>query len=437
MVTLLNNGLSRTVITNIPVSLGGNGVVPAKDSLSKLVEIVPPVRQRIDFDSDVWDFTPYFALVNSEYHVYRFTNYPEQIRLLLKEYAVVRLDCPNTGRRGKVRTVKAILGIVSRTFRSILEDCGGCFEDIRSEHIVNYYTRKGINVRSLTYIIDFLEKTAILGHLHYVNLQEIRAMKRQYDRQRKYVKMILTQNIPAALYDNILFNMNRVMRDETMPMNDRLTAGIILMESQMGLRPAELCALKKDCLHWLCCSDGKKRPYIEYNSMKEAKDDHESFLVQTICTPLLLQTIEYYLPLRQKCAYADESDFMLVFDKINGVKKTAPAPEKTNRLEGWIRRVLARHCPFTRKQWPNLRYGHHPKLGNTNYTLPTAKNFRVHFTVSLYEQGMPIDFIEAIISHAFNSQTYDSYYGTIKPKRETIELASEPFQKYFPAGIDF
>ena len=53
--------------------------------------------------------------------------------------------------------------------------------------------------------------------------------------------------------------------------------------------------------------------------------------------------------------------------------------------------------------------GHYPKLGNTNYTLPTAKNFRVHFTVSLYDQGMPIDFIEAIISHAFNSQTYDSY----------------------------
>ena len=52
--------------------------------------------------------------------------------------------------------------------------------------------------------------------------------------------------------------------------------------------------------------------------------------------------------------------------------------------------------------------GHHPKIGNTNYTLPTAKNFRVHF-------------------NAFNSQTYDSYYGTIKPKRETIELASEPF----------
>lgn len=436
MVTLLNNGIARTLINNIPLNIKGNGITPASDAIAKVVENVPAVRHRVDFNSDVWDFSPYFSLVNSYYHIFNFLNYPEQIRSALKEYAAVRLDRPNSGTKAKVRTVYAILSSLSKTFGDLLKETDGIFEDIRSEHITAYVTA-GNKGRTLNHVIDFLETVSALGYVHFIDLTELRALQRRCRQQSKFIKTQITGDIPEPLYNEIISNMNRVMRDETKTLNERLAAGMILIESQTGLRHSELCALKKDCLHWLKCSDGIERPYIEYHSMKEANDHIEAFLVQTICTPLLLRTIEYYLPLREKGAYARQSDFMLVFDYIPGVTPSAPKPETTYRMDSWRRRLMARYCPLTLERWPGLRYGYHPKLKDVRLTLPTMKNFRVHFAVSLYQKGMPLDYIEAIMSHTFSSDTYDNYYGTIKPKQETVELASEPFQNLFPTDIDF
>lgn len=41
---------------------------------------------------------------------------------------------------------------------------------------------------------------------------------------------------------------------------------------------------------------------------------------------------------------------------------------------------------------------------------PHLHSLRVHFATSLYRQGFPLDFIESIMSHTPQSNTYDSYY---------------------------
>lgn len=437
MANVLYSGIARKLILHVPDRLGGMTIEASEESLRKSVDMIPGAWEMVDFRSDVWDFSPYFKMVQTYMHTFRFVNYPEQIRDALKDFIVAMIDRPGEKRRGKIRTIYATVGAVSAIFKKLLQKTGGMIDEITAEDVLELIEGKNAKTASdrLCKFLKFIEITSACGHVWYLDRGSLKERLKTYMDIAKFIQTIHHQDIPEPYFDHIIKRMDAVMRDESLSFNARITAGIILIQSQLGLRIGELCALKTDCLHWYNCSDGKKRPYIVYSSIKEAHWKNESFLVSTICTPLLLRTLKYYIPLRNQGPYAGMTDFLLVFGPRPGEKKGVKKfPEQNSVLNDWRKRVIIRYCPFAQKEWKGISQSVMKKFGGKAYSIPTMHNFRVHFATSLFEQGMPLDFIESMMSHSYGSNTFDAYYARTKPKRklhETVHLREQAYDDLF------
>lgn len=105
------------------------------------------------------------------------------------------------------------------------------------------------------------------------------------------------------------------------PFNDRMSAGILLVQSELGMRTRELCNLSRDCLHY----DGQGTPRIK---IKRAGRD-SSFSIY--CSPELEKRLKALLKLREQCPTAETSPYLYVLDKKGkGSEKKPVNPEYLN-----------------------------------------------------------------------------------------------------------
>lgn len=427
---ILTNGIARTLIRNIPSSLGGQYIVAAPEVFTRVVDKVPEKWQLVDYRQDVWDFTPYFTMVNTPLHRYDFGLLPEALREVVKEYIAYLIDKPGNFGKGRIRATRRKLTMLGSmlTYVNKIEPLG--IEYARTADFLKAADRGSIKTKyeRLKLLMNFIQTSSALGRTYHVDRDAIKDELTNAAGIDKFLVKKHHQNIPRELFDGIIRSMDKTMRNETLPFNDRITAGMVLIQTQLGLRVSELCALKKDCLKWHECTDGVKRPYITYYSMKEAKSGEEAFLVNTICTPLLLETLRYFLPLREKGEFADRTDFLLVYGTRPGAKKQGERyPEDVDLFTSWVRNVCMRYCPETAQKWPGFTHVIHGKRDRKYYTIPSMHNYRVHFAVSLYEQKMPLDFIEAIMSRVYGTGSGDPYYSSIMPSVKQLQQTDDCF----------
>lgn len=250
--------------------------------------------------------------------------------------------------------------------------------------------------------------------------------------------------IPEEYFEGILKVSDAVMRDERQPFNMRMTAGAVLIESQLGLRISEIPALKTDLLRICHCEDGKDRPYIVYNCIKKARARVETIEQMTICTPLLEKTIKYYLELRAKGKYAGSTDFLYILDdsKSRGKRFNGVFPVHLTSFDSFYETFCRKYLTeYNQKEWKGLTSKKHY---GKSYVYPTVHSFRVHFAEALYAQEFPLDFINCIMSHTPNSEVEDAYIHVsddiIRKRREALfkdkenepdgRTADEAFMKF-------
>ena len=109
------------------------------------------------------------------------------------------------------------------------------------------------------------------------------------------------------------------------PFNDRMSAGILLVQSELGMRTGELCNLSKDCLHY----DGQGTPHIEIKRAVSDSPYHKSISID--CSPELEIRVKALLKLREQCPAAETSPYLYVLDKKGkGSEKKPVNPEFLN-----------------------------------------------------------------------------------------------------------
>jgi integrase len=225
-----------------------------------------------------------------------------------------------------------------------------------------------------------------------------------------------------------------------------MTAGIVLMNTQLGLRCLEILALEKDCIHEYNCGDGLRRYFTTYNCIKGARADVEVIQVKSICTPLLLETWSYMTELRKQSPYSEQSRFLYTLDIVQKSNKASELPP-VNR-DTFVRQYKMFFGTYLKSEieqdWKGIDRVKLPiRTDRNHYSIPTIHNFRVHFATSLYAQDFPLDLIESIMSHTPQSNSFDSYYAvddeefkTSRRARQTKGLSGTDTEDEFDTFIE-
>lgn len=413
---MLRNGLARQIIGNIPAYMGGLDILPCKGDHKVIVELIPVKGQLVDYHSDVWDFSAGFRYQRRSVLAIRFNKANPEFKNYIKDYAAQMID----SYKCKVSTVNGIVSMLIRVLNYALETSSyGLFILLSTEDIIRGVeaTQMHQDSRRQAYshimaLTEFMQETH--GYTLPIDLEDIgRKMISIGDRIACNSNGNHHRNIPEDFYNAIINTANRVMRDESQPFNMRMTGGIILLDSQLGLRMLEILALEQNCIYDRQCSDGQIRHFSIYNSIKAAKADVEVIKIKSICTPVLYETWKYMRELRQRCQYKDDTNFMYILNyspQARGCSGNFPISPGTfsYNYKVFFGRYL---MDYISKDWKGIARVKVPNLNNEQkYSIPTIHNFRVHFATSLYRQGFPLDFIESIMSHTPQSNVYDSYY---------------------------
>lgn len=416
---MLKNGIAHQLINGIPSFLGEKGIEPTRTEMLRVVQI-PTISGIINFDSDVWDARKAFTKTRSYMNVIHFKNCHPETKDLIKGFAAQELD---DGK--KVSTLHGTIPILSRTINAAIEASGRChFLFISTKDILDgmdriFSTSDFDKLAAFPLVNRFLEFARTTAGIRLnVDEKEIRQARTAFYNQIKgYRKHKPIPDIPDEYFDLIINKCDEVMRDETLPLNDRLIAGIVLIDSQLGLRISEVVALEVDCRDMWPCNDGVVRPYIVYNSIKASRGDVESLPVKTFCNAICDEALEYYIELRKQSVYANETDFLYIQDPRYISLKNNEFPISPNTFNEQYQRFFGRYLrEEARKNWGDITRIHTGIRGDDEtLCIPSIHSFRKHFCSALAKAGIHWDYIDAAISHTPYEDLWDSYGVGVKP----------------------
>lgn len=414
---MLKNGLARQLIGNIPSYMGGMEITPCIGEHKKLVQIIPICGHLVDYRSDIWDFRSGFKYIRRSSLCIKFERANREYKKHLKDFAAQMLD----SYRWKITTASRCVSSMISVLNNAIENSEyGMFMLLDADDIIKAVdeTQKNITERRalLSYMMSFCEFVQeTYAIVLPIDLDEIgRRMIYLGDKSSCNTQKRHHKNIPEEYFLAIIKTADRVMRDEKQPFNMRMTAGSILLESQIGTRLSEILALEKDCVFDYTCGDGITRHYVVYNCIKAAKADVEVIKVKTICTELFYKTWSYMIKLREACEYKDKTNFMYILNYMpqSHLDKEGVFPISDASFLHAYKVFFGKYLKdYAEMDWRGINRIAIPNLNDgEKYSIPTVHSFRVHFATSLYRQGFPLDFIESIMSHTPQSNTYDAYY---------------------------
>lgn len=414
---MLRHGVARMLIDKIPLWMGGIEIVPSKQDYKRIIDL-QHVSCLVNFNDDRWDFREGFRMHHRSQNIIHFSSCHEDAKKQIKGYAV---KCIDEGTK---------ISTLHTTIRILIQVINAAIDNSQRKMLLFLTTGDIITGIDETQRGLFEQQTAyrqIIRFIEYLAKEEkiklcidLKTLKKNYkyisDRLNTKHQRQSYPDIPEELFDELITMFNRVMRDKNAPLNDSLVAGIMLINSQLGLRKSEICALETDFYNTHYCDDGIERPYIVYNCIKAAKGDVESIPFRTICTDLCKETIKYYMTLREKCIYANETDFLFIQDPVPSRKRNGQFPISTELIDVYYKALCTRYIPeIIKKDWKGIRKIKAKWIHSDEYvSIPSIHSFRVHFASSLYKAGFPLDYIECAMSHSPNSNFNECYYGGVQ-----------------------
>lgn len=431
-------GLIRNLVNNVPTLPWEVPVVAPEKASLRIVDRIP--ERKCDYSEDRMDFTDYFTLQRGCRCILDWSKVDEDARPYVKCFSLDNLDEGNkiTTEASKILLLRRIISTAkenckSHAFRGIVtEDVIYALDSIWPENMSMQQCGYAVMIEFLDFIHD---KTNLCLAVDIIKLENNRLFLSDvlsgYDGE-KGAPMITDEHLDA-----LIEGLDRTMRDTTINTSDRMTAGICLLNTQLGLRNSEIPAIKIDCLHSVEGNDGVVYDYIIYNSIKAARSGRESVEVKTICTSLAKETIKYLLQLRQNITGWENNDFLYIQHNADCRKGLV---YKSDLFRNHYKFIMGKYMrDITDRDWPNVKrmsvYKMLKNHGDISWakqelTIPPIHSYRVTFACQLYAKHINVDYINAIMSHTPQSNVNDSYIPNAKPLKNIsigadVELNNE------------
>ena len=400
---MLKNGIATTLVEGIPERIEVMDFPVTEKDILRVVDVVPMGKPAF-YGSDTWDFSGCFKYVNHLRNVVDFRTCAPGSEEALKDFALSFIDKGN-----KIRTVSSLVASMNTCIRDTVAASGLPFHLLTDRHYIDYYdsldSKYSTKWATINYLI-VLYKVATANHIpHIVSVRGLSDYRAMLKVLAKHEQTKHFTPVPEAYLNRIITVLNRVMRDEGEPLSRRMTAGIMLVDTQVGVRSSEVPAIPADCVRYADTPDGP-RPYFVYRSIKAARGLREVVYVEHIGTPLLFRTLEYLLELRKRSPFAGE-DFLYVDDCMTRY------PIRQDMLLRRYDYVIKMNMPEAKEFVEGIDSRRFRDSDEVWY-IPSPHDFRTTVFSMLSDQGVPYPFIEKMMSHTFGSDCDDSYYGGIK-----------------------
>lgn len=384
-------------------------------AFSNVVDHIPVKDLKVRFSDDIWDFNPYFIDQNSKSLRFLFSNCPEEIRDYAKFFSLhcimgkTKISTTNVRFLGATGVIRNIMENTSHNSIFLITT-----DDIKDEIV-------GRNVAPST------------AHNHYesvyqfyyfivnnyklnlpVDLDELKRLGiKEKNLSKKHTDETKLPNIPEEYFTLILNKAIQVMRDRSEVYNNRATACMIVMLSQLGMRLGDLMALTPDQLFTKkLAKSGNTAHYIHYKAKKPSKAHAPLLEFDIFSNSLCTEAFKTLKRIRKTSQFAEEP-FLYVLDHVQNSKDTFPVPN--HRFNQEFKKFFYTYLHDEAiLEWEGITpslyyYGHDKKV---KLSLPDTRQFRVHLCTALYEKGIPLVYIQRYMSHL--SEYMLGYY--VRPK---------------------
>lgn len=360
--------------------------------------------EKIDFNDDLWDFSSYRPDLDPSTLRLHMRNCNVCYKSFLKFFVLNRL-AERLGIRSTIRTARNILSILE----SIL-DCKRTKsislitnEDIKNE-IYRRNTADATSEKLFSDIACFY--SFIEGNFKIRTLVETKELKILAKGHAASLKMIDTKTptIPEEYFKLIVDACLKAIHDGTLPRNTRMTAGIMLVESQTAIRNEDLMNLKMSDIKHVTFGD-RTFHYFEFDTRKPSKSDTLFIHCKCRLNSLCLEAINVMDRLGETIRHKSGTDYIYVLeDEPTSRPYVFPIKNSTfiNHYYRLMRDLLPDAC---KRSWEGIT----PKNYLRHiYNIPTIKQFRVFVCTDLYRKGVSLTNIRRMMGHLYYSMA--GYY---------------------------
>lgn len=392
-----------------------------KKAFQNILHKVPNTNNMVDFADDTWDFRPYIEDINSLNYVINFKS-SEEANKYLKFYTIYEIS-----KGVKISTIKGKIGAFQSIINKIVDEykafslimTDDLCQEVEERNIAEYRKRKYFS--AIYEIYSFIIKN------YKNNLPvDIKKLKERTETYSYSTDRNKHQDIPEGFYNSIIKTMISILNNDLLKDNKRMTAGLVIICSQTGLRVQDLLGLKTDALYekYLPVS-GVKCHYLHFQSRKPSKGNTKMLEFDIFASQLCVEAFNKMLEIRKNCIYA-EQPYLYVTNPIKQPKKAFP--ETAEMLRSQYERIMYEFLyDEITKDWNGIQktksYVHNdpdsPNYKETYYSIPNFMQYRVHLATSLYNKGVSLTYIEKYLGHL--SECMKGYY--IRPKDKFQENA--------------
>lgn len=390
-------------------------------AFSASLDRIPVRGTRISFHNDVWDFRPYYDGVNDGTYRFAFTGLPEEIKMHCKFFLLRSLE----NSKKPPTPIGRLMGFKSVVSAVLRKSTCSSFHLITVDDVVNEVesrNRKANSDASLYFTFYLVYRFLIrdCGMALPIDADRFRRLSAEKEAHARDLREASkTPNIPDDYLNAIISAAVRVMRDGHADHNRRATACLLLIETQIALRPCDLVNLRT---HQLLTSTGTVggRPsrYIRYVSRKASRIGKPPAVFNVRSNLLSTEAFETLLEIRQGCALANGNDFLYVLEPSGSSTDDLPVSPSRYRTE--YHRFLAEELPemssrsWEGASWSDVRASD-PRTGRrqtVRVCSPVGAQFRVRLCTVLHERGYPQKWIDENMGHL--SGAMQGYYA--RPK---------------------
>ena len=389
-----------------------------EEAFKSVLEYVPNSDNKITYSENVWDFNDYYKDINSKDYIIYFNKASEDYRDYLKMFVIYKIT-----QKSKVSTIQTRIFCFISIISAIKNEQDKPFSLITTDDIKNEIESRNIisSTKHNLYVAAYLIYEFIFKNYELSLPVDINELQKKSAEDRAISKKESTKipNIPEDYYSIILTKAIETLDNEKASYNRRMTAGLIIIETQTGLRTQDLLGLKVSDLH------EKKLPvsnvmcnYLHFQTRKPSKAHSDMLEFDIYASQLCADAFNKMSILRQKCAYRNEP-YLYILD--SGKNTSNKYPIETNRLRIEYRKFFLEELKdLTCEKWKGITPVKHVQGGKTyNLNIPEIRQYRVHLATALYNNGVSLNYIKKYLGHL--SEYMLGYY--VRPKNHGHENA--------------
>ena len=389
-----------------------------EEAFKSVLEYVPNSDNKITYSENVWDFNDYYKDINSKDYIIYFNKASEDYRDYLKMFVIYKIT-----QKSKVSTIQTRIFCFISIISAIKNEQDKPFSLITTDDIKNEIESRNIisSTKHNLYVAAYLIYEFIFKNYELSLPVDINELQKKSAEDRAISKKESTKipNIPEDYYSIILTKAIETLDNEKASYNRRMTAGLIIIETQTGLRTQDLLGLKVSDLH------EKKLPvsnvmcnYLHFQTRKPSKAHSDMLEFDIYASQLCADAFNKMSILRQKCAYRNEP-YLYILD--SGKNTSNKYPIETNRLRIEYRKFFLEELKdLTCEKWKGITPVKHVQGGKTyNLNIPEIRQYRVHLATALYNNGVSLNYIKKYLGHW--SEYMLGYY--VRPKNHGQENA--------------